>query len=351
MLNLLKEMCTQVSADTMKPEITESFHSLVRALRTLPESSTRTLDKATKSDGICQSPRLRNLFIGASAFASSDPSIQTLISAYNNKELSETQITLLLSIVALKTRPSEKTIDQLVALIEPKDSQRSLMIGISLMVRNFCKKNENCLDSSAVKKTVNALVNKVKTTDSNLQRIAAIKALDNIRPKTDDNVKTSLLDLAQKSDADSGVRIAAIQALQRIADDNIRQKLIEILLKDNEPTEVRITAYRSAVLSGATAQQLETIKSENDPQIQNYIRTHIKSLKKSPNRSRVLPENAPVFEEPKNTGLGVTRNIQWPIKNVTLEMNVIHPKGSIVPNLYTFEVWFPVGGKHQLIIK
>ena len=342
-------MCSQVSGDILSPEVTESFHSLMRALRTLPEAGTRTLDKAVKSGEICQSPKLRHLFLSASAFAASDPSIQTLINAYNNKELSETQATLLLGLVALKTQPSEKTIEQLVALIQPKDSGRELMLSTSLMIRNYCKKTEECLKSPAVKKAIEALLKKLEETDCNLEKITAIKALDNIRPKLDESVKNQLLQWAQNSGADSGIRVAAIQALQRLADDSVRQKLNEILLKDNEPTEVRITAYRAVVLSGATPQQLETIKSVSDSQIQNYIRSHIKNLKKS-SRNSLLPTNAPDFEEPKNTGLGVTRNSGLSYKNISMEVDIIHPKGSLIPSLYTFGIWFPVGGILNLLL-
>ena len=345
---VLKNTCAQVSGDILSPQVTESFHSLVRGLRALPEAGTRTLDKATKSGELCPSPKLRQMFLGASAFAASDASIQTLISAYNDKELTDTQITLLLGLVALKTRPSEKTIDSLVPLIQQDHSYRSLSLGVSLMVRNFCKKNENCLQIPAVKKTVTALIDKLEKTDCNLERITAIKALDNIKAKNDESVKTTLLTWAQKSDADEGVRIAAIQAAQRLADDAVRQKLIDILLKHSEPTEVRVAAFRAVVLSGATAQQLDQIRNGVDPQLKSYIQSYIQNVRK--NRPTLLPNDAPDFGESATLNLGVTRNVQMSYKGATIESDVVYPKGSLIPSVYTFGVWFPVGGNQYSIV-
>lgn len=348
-MSLLKSTCTEVSGDVLSPQVTESFHSLVRGLRTLPEAGTRTLDKATKSGELCQSPKLRDLFLGASAFAASDSSIQTLVNAYNDKELSDTQMTSLLLLVALKIRPSEKTIENLVPLIQNNKGYRSFSLGLSLMVRNFCKRNENCFQSAAVKKTVSALIDKLQKTDCDLERITAIKALDNLKAKTDESVKTALLTWAHKTDADIGVRMAAIQALQRLADDAIRQKLIDILLKHSEPTEVRAAAYRAAVLSGVNGQQLDAIKNGVDPILKNYVKSHLRNVRK--HRPDLLPTNADDLGDPGMLNLGTTRNVQHSYKGATIESDIVYAQGSVgtlVPNVYTLGVWFPVGGKQLL---
>ncbi|CAG2104315.1 unnamed protein product [Medioppia subpectinata] len=346
-LALLKTTCAQVSGDRLSADVTESFHELVHGLRTLSESGTRTLDKATKNGELCASPKLRHLFIGASAFAASDPSLQTIISAYKNEELTETQITLLLSLVALKTRPSERTIEQYIALIEKAHSPRPLVLGVALMTRNYCKKqlDNNCETSAAFKKVGQTLLKKLKESDCDIERITTIKAIDTIGCGCPAQ-KDALLEWAQKSDADTGVRIAAIQALQRVADDTIRQKLLEVLQKDSEPNEVRAVAYRAIVLSGASQEQFDAINTVSDAQMQNYIRTHVRNLRQSSSANRrKLVAQAANIAEPKNTGFGITRNVEWGYRGVSLESDVVHPKGSMIPSLYTFGAYYPMGEK------
>jgi len=351
-LALLKDMCTEVTGDKLSPKVAESFHSLVWALRTLPESGTRTLDKAVKTGELCSSPKLRHLFIGASAFAATDPSLQTLINAYKSDELSEAQITLLLSLVALRSRPSERTIDQFSGLIEKSHSPRPLVLGVSLMVRNYCKKSDSCETAPAVKKIIDTLVKKLRESDCEIERTTIVKALDNIR-SAGQPAKEALLEKATKSDEDSGVRVAAIQALQRTGDDTVRQKLVELVLKDSEPNEVRTTAFRAVVLSGAATQdQWDAINTVSDPLIQNYVRTHVKALRQSTNANRKkLAEKATNIPEPKSSGFGVSRNVEWSYRGLTIETDVVHPKGSLVPSLYTFGVIYPMGDKDWQLLE
>jgi hypothetical protein len=345
-LSLLRVLCSQISGEKISPEVTENFHSLVLSLKTLSESATQRIDTAVKSGEICSSPKLRDLFIGASAFAASDPSIQTIIKAYNNNEFSLTRATILFSLIALKSKPSEQTINSLVPLLESKEVSRPLILGISLLIKSYCEKNSDCEKSTVIKRSVDAILQKLQHYDCNLERITSIKAIDNINPKSDESVKKNMMTIATNKSSDAGVRVAAIQALTGMTDNSIKDQLLEILREESEDVDVRVAAYKSVVTSSPTAQQWETIRSVNDAKIANYIKTHISNLKKSsnPNRRKILDQNAPEFEEPPFNSLAITRNMEFSYRGTTIETDVIHPKDSPVPSLLNFNVWLPVYG-------
>jgi len=345
-LSLLSTICSESSGDNLSPELTENFHSLVQSLKTLSDSATQRIDKAVKSGEICPSPKLRDLFISASAFASSDASIQTIVRAYNDKEFSLTRATVLFSLISLRAKPTEQTINALIPLLESKETARPLLLGISLMIQKFCEKNNECEKIPAVKRSIDALLNKLQNSDCNLEKITSIKAIDNIGPKSDESVKKSLIDSVINKKSDSGVRVAAIQALTRMSDENIRKNLMDVLKDDSDEVDVRISAYKSVVTSGATPEQWEEIQSIKDAKIETYVRTHVSNLKKSqnPNRLKILPPNAPDFQQPTGSSFGITRNLEFSYKGATIEADFIHPKGSHIPQLLTLNVWLPVHG-------
>jgi hypothetical protein len=346
-LSLLGVLCSQISDEKLSPEVTENFHSLVLSLKTLSDSATQRIDTAVKSGEICSSPKLRDLFIGASAFAASDPSIQTIVRAYNNNEFSLTRATTLFSLIALKSKPSEQTINVLVPLLESKEVSRPLILGISLLIKSYCEKNSDCEKSAVIKRSINAILQKLQHSDCNLERITSIKAIDNINPKSDESIKNIMMTIATNKSSDAGVRVAAIQALTGMTDNSIKDQLLEILREESEDVDVRVAAYKSVVMSSPTAQQWETIRSVNDAKIANYIKTHIRNLKKSsnPNRRKILDQNALEFEEPSFNSFGITRNMEFSYRGATIEADVIHPKGSVVPSLLNLNVWLPVHGK------
>jgi len=153
--------------------------------------------------------------------------------------------------------------------------------------------------------------------------------------------------MATNKSLDTGVRLAAVQVLDGMKDEIIKDRLLDTLKQKNEDIAIRYAAYKSVVMSGPTAKQWNIIHSVNDPEIGNYIKSHITNLKKSsnPNRRKILDQNAPEFEEPSFNSFGITRNIEFSYRGATIEADVIHPKGSTVPSLFNFNVWIPVYGK------
>ncbi len=217
----------------------------------------------------------------------------------------------------------------------------------SIIIKRHSEVSRILKKDIVVKRIVDLLLHKLEISDKNIDRITYIKTIDNLNLFYNQSVKKIFLSIATNRSLDSGVRVAAVQALTGITDEIIKNRFLEILKNESEDIIIRYAAFKSVVMSRPTVKQWNIIHSVNDTEIGNYIKTFIRNLKKSsnPNRNIILTNNTQLFEDSLLHSLKMSQNMEYTYHRVTIETDVIYQKGSIIPTLLNFNVWIPDRGK------
>lgn len=221
---LLSKICAHVE-DSIEPQVLTLFPKFVSELKSLSNIAYKNIVSQLKSGQICSSPKLNDLFLGASSVASDENSIMTLVTSYINGETSETFGSLYFSLMALSPNPNEKSLQALLPLLKYENVSRQIILAISSILYNFCEERDNCGQMSIIQEFSGVLIDKIKKFDGELDVITAIKALDNIDIESNSLAKEALLSLVVDKQRDDGVRSAAIIAISKVADINVKQVL------------------------------------------------------------------------------------------------------------------------------
>jgi hypothetical protein len=221
------------------------------------------------------------------------------------------------------------------------------------LTKKFREKFSNCNQNTVLKSILDRLRYNLEHTEKSFEKISYIKFMGNLIPRNclfQESNKQIFLNMATNKSLDTGVRLAAVQVLNGMTDEIIKDRLLDILKQKNEDIDIRYAAYKSVVMSGPTAKQWNIIHSVNDPEIGNYIKTHIRNLRKSSNhnRKKILTTNTLEFENPPSYSSGMNQNIEFSYRGATIETDVIYSKGSMIPSLLNFNVWIPDKGKKIL---
>jgi len=361
--SLLRKLCQTVSEDSIKPEATQLFTELVAAMKSVKDANViQRVDQSVKNGELCSSPKLRDLYLDASALASTQPSIASLVRSYQNRELNPLRASYIFSLLAFTSNPSVGAVKPALPLLQSRDTPRQVVLGISGLIHNLCEQRAQCDRIPEVKQAIEALIERITNSQNPIDRIAYIKAIDNINPVENEKAKQKLQEIASNSRNKAGVRVAAINALHSMIDYNSRQQLLAIFKDQSEQNEIRIAAYKTIVMSGSDSQTLEQIKqqinSESNGDIRHYVRSHQKNLRDSsdPHKRDVLPSNAPHFSEPsydwrKSRNYEVSYLSEAINLGATLETDVIFPKNSQIPRSLTFNVSIPAFGKELQVVE
>lgn len=364
-ISLLRGICSQIQNDVLSPEITESFPELVQALEQLNQQNTQNIYSAVQSGEICSSPKLRDLFLDASALATTEGSTQVLVKAFRNGQISNARANYLFSLLAFSSNPSENSINPLLPLLQSSETPKQVVLGISSLIHNLRVNQNSHINQQIVRQSIDAIVQRIQNSKTPSEIISLIKSLENIGVESHSSAKQLLVELATNSRQKQGVRVSALKALTEASDDSIRQKLIERVFKQqSEANEVRIAAYKSVVLSGASRQQLEQIRDQvrrdSNQDLVNYVRSHQKNLRETsdPHKRDVLPESAPEFRQPNNQWWGSSRNYEWSYLDestqigFSVESDVVFPTNNQqIPRSITFNTSVPIFGRELQALK
>jgi hypothetical protein len=116
-------------------------------------------------------------------------------------------------------------------------------------------------------------------------------------------------------------------------------------------------------MSGVSRQQLQRIRdvlqSEDNRDIQQYVRSHQKNLKSTsdPHKKNAIPSDAPSFENPRDQWFGVSQNFESSFLldalgvGVAVEADVIHAKDSSIPRSFTANLTLPAFGRELQLLE
>lgn len=324
---VLKKLCSEISGNNANLEASSTFDDLVGKLRHISEDAANSVDEAVKSGSVCPaaSKRLREVFLDAAAFSASDAAIKVLVKAHSNKELSMTRTTAAFTVVALKAAPNTQTIKALLPLVNADDAPRPLVLGLSVLTRRYCQKTDDCDKNPSVKEARDAFLDKLGKTTDKLQKLALIKALENLNLYKEGNepLVKALEEIVNNEAAGVPARVAAVKAMPD--DASLNEQLKAIVLKESNPNEVRIAAFQKLVRNGGlkTANELFGVKEHC---VKNYVLSYVKNLRdsKNPVRRALVPEGITLPEEP-NKKFGITKNLAMDYGPVGVEVDIIYP--------------------------
>jgi hypothetical protein len=383
---LFRSLCTQYEASEAgkgggAKYIQRHFPELVQALQQINDvNAFKRIDTAIHDKQLCSSSNqvIHDLWLDALSLSATEPGMHILVNALNSNEISSAKAAYLFSLLAFSPEPSVGAVRALLPLLENKSSPRHVILGISSFVRNLREKEPQASDE-VLGRATEALIARVQSQARAavpIDAIASLKALENVlnRYSAQSRAQSVLLELAQDSGLDNGVRSAAISALAHFkADASAWNDVIERVISDTRASlELRINAYKSAVISGLNANQLKRIldgvKSEQNEQFSNYVRTHQKSIRESsdPFKRDLLPRDAPVFPNPEHGSIfdfGQSRNIEYSYLNdklnsgFVLESDIVYPQSSQtqsripIPRSVSFNTSIPFFGKQLQLIE
>jgi hypothetical protein len=352
LISLLRTVCSQIQNDVLSAETTQTFPEMVKALQQTSKNNIQSIWTSVESGEICSSTKLRDLFLDASALASSEGSIEVLVNTYKKGKISKERSSYLFALMAFTSHSDKNSLTILLPLLRSSETPRQMVLGISGLIRNL--KAQQKLSQQNIKQSIDAIVERIESSRNSSEIISSLKCLENIGIGRHSEAKQLLISLAQNSSQKQGVRISAINVLTESSDNEIREQLIQLFEQESENNELRISAYKSIVMSGPSMRQLEQIRdfirNESNENIVNYVRSHQKNLRQNPHKRDVLPINAPEFESPKNE-LHLSRNLEMSYFHestqigIAVEADLVFSKQSKIPNSLTFNVSVPAFGK------
>lgn len=388
--HLLKQLCANVqeSVQLVAPQL---FGELIRAKQSpLSVSEEEQLYESVRSGQYCQSTKLVDLFLDASALAGTEGSTEVLLRAYQQKQVSSSRASYLFTLLTFAKSPTVEAAKRLVTYLKQTEHvPRGVVFGVTGFVRNL-----RLYDSHHHYQQIDTLVQElhqvlververyVRQPELTTECLTYVFALKNVGVYSSNQkpIVQRLLQVIhdQKTVAYTNeVRVAIVRALVDGADDQTRQYLLQSVLQDEQQTvELRVEAYKTILFSGTTRQQLESIKnylkqienSEHGEQLANYVRSHQENLRKTSDvhKQTVLPLDAPVFEPPKSQPVGITRNYELSYLSqglglgFTVEADALyeqthkkHGGRSIVPvpESVSFNFTVPVLGKEVQVVE
>jgi hypothetical protein len=366
--------------------IQKYFPELVQSLQQINDLNVfKRIDQSVHDKQFCSQNEqvIHDLWLDALTLSATEPGLQILVNSIN--EISSLKSSYLFSLLAFSPDPNVGAVRSLLPLLENKQSKRQVILGISSFIRNLREKQPRVSDD-VLNRATEALIARVQSQARAavpIDAIASLKALENVldRYSTQSRAQSVLLELAQDSGLDNGVRSAAISALARIkADENAWNDVIEHVIKDTRVSlELRINAYKSAVTSGLNGNQLKKIlelisnsnanSNENEKQFSNYVRTHMQSIRESsdPFKRDLIPRDGPVFPKPEFDSIfdfRKSRNIEYSYLNSRFSSgfvvesdlifdnnNNVNDNNAFIPSMVTFNTSIPFFGKQLQLIE
>jgi len=408
-IELLRTLCTQLEvAESGKggaaKYIQRYFPEMVQALQQINDKNGfKRIHQSVYDKQLCSSQTMlyqtiNDLWLDALALASNEPAMEILVYALQNNQISSLKAAYLFSLLAFAPDPTLGGVRGLIPLLDNKATQRNVVLGISSFVRNLREKDPKVSSDEVFGRVIEALVARVQSqarSSAPIEAIASIKALENVlnrnsQTQQQSRAQTVLLELAQDSALDNGVRSAAISALvEANADSSKWNDVIDRIVLDTRASqELRMNAYKCAVSSGLNAIQLKKIldsvnnaknpkqnNNENEngfnknvDHFSNYVLSHQKSIRESsdPFKRSLLPSDAPQFPAPERNSIfdfGVSRNIEYSYLNDHLnsgfvaESDVIYGSESQsesqipIPCQFSFNTSIPFFGKQLQLIE
>jgi hypothetical protein len=359
---LLREICSKV-VDDVKQDVPAKFNELVRQLSNLDYSVVQRVYDAVRRNEMCQSDKLKDIFLDAAANDASEGSVKLIVDMIEKKEIKEPRATYYLTLISMSSQPSEGAVRALTQLLKSQrdDAPRATMLGMSAMVRNLCqhKKSACHRQNPIIEEAVEALTQKVESAKRDTKVIAALKSLENIGSQIGNRGRDAILRIAEEKSRPDAVRVAALDALKEIAnDDKVQQKLLDIFKREDENAEIRIVAYRTMMKDPKreiVKRVLEQLEKEPSKQVGAYVVSHMENVQHSHDphkrhvREMLARESIPVHKFPRDIRK-FSRNVEYSYVHEATNMggvvdaDIIYAK-SFAPRQLVLNVTVPVWGK------
>lgn len=385
---LLRLLCQNV-ADSVQIDVPQQFGELIRAFQSpLSVQEQHQLYESVRSGQLCQSGKLFDLFLDASALAGTEGSTQVLIQAYQQNQIGQFRASYLFSLLSFAQAPSVQAGQQLVQFLQQQNQQqlpRGVIFGVTGFVHNlrrYAGQQQYHVVDTLVQQLQKLLVERVEQYVQQPEQVTYaltyLYALKNVglyggyqQPLVQRLQR--LLEQYRGQQYTNEFRVVVVRVLVDGADDQVRQYLLENVFQDEQQSvELRAEAYRSILYSGTTRQQLEQIQSylrqveqtEQGAQLANFVRSHQANLRQSSDvhKQTVLPVDAPTFEPPQVQPFGITRNYEFSYLNqalgagVTVESDVVYePHGQseplLLPESVSLNLTVPVVGQEFQVVE
>lgn len=323
---LLQQICAQVQ-DSVQIEVPHLFSELVQAKHSLTNEEEQQIYETVRSGRVCDSPKIVDIYLDASALAGTEGSIQVLIDEYTQQQQQRNQnqhshsskdqsqqyepqrFSYLFSLLAFSKHPSTKAAQRLVNFLQEQqryEDYERVVFGVTGYVHNLRQyaqnqqeqrnqnqdenENEN-RDSKPSQQEVELIVltlqqHLIDQLEKCVQQIPNVKVTNclsfvhgiknaGVQTQTNQQQQNSnvqqLIQLVSQTngqnnqDQHTSIRAAILRSIVDAVNDEHREYLIENFVKnDQEPTLVRIEAYKTTVMSGAKISHLEDLRNYVD---------------------------------------------------------------------------------------
>lgn len=355
-VDIIREIVSKLK-DDVKPEVPNLFTRLVYILRNLSHSSVIKIYNYLKSSDLRDLPKAMDVFLDSLPMAGSEGAIKVMIDFLKNNSVTGIRAKMWKTAFSFYKNVSEESVEACVPLLLSKnDVDRATLFGVSSMVHTFCLNVTSCAENEAVKKVIEALhkhlgykcrVDKLEDEDKVIAVLKAFGNLGETGEATDD-----ILECAQANRNSISLRIAALEAFRRSpCEDKMRETALELFEKQDEDTEVRIASYLAAMKCG-NKEVVEKVKhileGEKINQVGAFVWTHLTNLQETsaPHKQDIRDLLSDDFLTKKfSTDIRkFSNNVEWSFffekHNIgaELEINSIYNPKSFLPRSGSFNL-------------
>lgn len=380
---IVNKICQQVQ-DSIEIDVPQMFSQLVQIKRNLTVQDEQQIWQQIQSGSVCQSPKMVDIYLDASALAGTEGSVEVLIQAYQQyyqvvgQEQFLPRFSYLFSLLAFAKTPTVEAGQRLVQFVQQQQDfqqyqlpeYRQIVYGVTGFIHNIRQSQQQQWQRqtdnvpSVTERDVDQLVVQMQQyqigqLEQCVQQMSPasqkvnvttcltwVNGLENVGVYVPTQVDVQqqlvqrLIQVVQNLQSTpeyAPIRTAIIRSLIVAIpnDTTTRQYLLhQVFKQENEQLAVRIEAYKTLVLSSPKITELEEIhqyiqqiagqKQHGSDDLVQYVRSHQANLHTTSDlyRRSILPLGAPLFEKPLVGAFDVSRNYELSYLNDVYQMGV-----------------------------
>ena len=355
----LRQLCQHVDQQDDQSEALKVFQRLIQVIQNSSPSATARALSGLQSKQICESQKVIDLFLDASAQSGSEGGAQALADWFKSGQ-SEQRAELIFQSLAFSSSPKAKAIEKLIPVLSEPKSGQLVILGISGLIHNAKNSPDQRAEAERQSaRAIHVLLQKA-TSGEEKAKVVAIKALQNIGLESSDAARQQMARIGSDNKEAQSVRVAAWKALSESMSGKERALALKVVQSESESNEVRINAYKAVAMSGASEREIKEVqdfvRKTSNRNLKQYILSHQKNLRETsdPHKKDIAREGK--WEEPSSQWAGLSNNFEGSFMldalgvGAVVEADVIYERQSI-PSSVTFNTTIPLFGREINVLE